>query len=67
MKYPTTGYVSVAVSDRSSPPAVFYKQDVLKNFAKFTRKHLSWELFCKKAAGIRLATLLKKKLRQALS
>ena len=67
MKYPTTGYVIVAVSDRSGPPAVFYKQDVLKNFAKFTRKHLSRDLFCKKVVGIRLATLLKKKLRQALS
>ena len=25
----------------------FYKIDILKNFAKFTRKHLCWSLFFK--------------------
>ena len=27
------------------PPEVFYKKAVLKNFAIFTGKHLSWNLF----------------------
>ena len=26
-------------------PEVFYKEDVLKNFAKFTGKHLCWSFF----------------------
>ena len=30
---------------RSSHPEVFYKNDVFKNFAKFTIKHLSQSLF----------------------
>ena len=35
---------------------------VLKYFAKFTGKHLCQSLFFNKAAGLRAATLLKKKL-----
>ena len=30
---------------KSSLPDVFFKKDVLKNFAKFTGKHLFWRLF----------------------
>ena len=41
---------------RSSYPEMFYKTDVLKNFAKFTGKHLCQTLFFSKV------TLLKKRL-----
>ena len=47
---------------RSSRTEVFCKKVVLKNFAKFTRKHLCQSLFFNKVAGLRPATLLKKKL-----
>ena len=40
---------------------VSYKKGVLKNFAKFTGKHLNQSLFfLKKVAGLQLATLLKR-------
>ena len=41
---------------------VFYKISVLKNFTKFTRRHLYWSLFLNKDAGLGTATLLKKKI-----
>ena len=44
-------------------PEVFSKRGVLKIFAKFKRKHLCWSLFFNKVAGLRLAILLKKRLR----
>ena len=47
---------------RSSRPEVFYKQSVLRNFAKFTEKHLCQSLFFNKVAGLRPAALLKKRL-----
>ena len=47
---------------RSSRPEVFYKRGALKNFAKFTVKHLCQSLFFNKVAGLRSATLLKKSL-----
>ena len=47
---------------RSSRPEVFCKKGVLKNFEKFTGKHLCHSLFFNKVAGLRPATLLKKKL-----
>ena len=47
---------------RSSRQEVFYKKDVLKNFAKFREKHLCQSLFFNKVAGLRSATLLKKRL-----
>ena len=40
-------------SDWSSRPEVFYKKGVLRNFAKFTRKHLCQSLFFNKVAGLR--------------
>ena len=49
---------------RSSRPEVFCKKDVLRNFAKFTGKHLCQSLFFNKVAGLRPATLLKKRLWQ---
>ena len=47
---------------RSSRPEVFYKKDVLRNFAKFTGKHLCRTLFFNKVAGLRPTTLFKKSL-----
>ena len=47
---------------RSSCPKVFCKKGVLRNFANFAGKHLCQSLFFNKAAGLRPATLLKKRL-----
>ena len=47
---------------RSSCSQMFFQIGVLKNFAKFTRKHQSQSLFFNKVAGLRPATLLKKRL-----
>ena len=41
---------------------MFHNKAVLKNFAKFTEKHLRWNLFANKVAGWRPATILKKRL-----
>ena len=45
---------------RSSRPKVFCKKGVLRNFAKFTGKHLCQRLFFNKVAGLSPATLLKR-------
>ena len=47
---------------RSSRPEVFCKKGVLKNFTKFTEKHLCQSLFLNKDAALRPVTLLKKRL-----
>ena len=47
-------------SYRSSRPEVFCEKGVLRNFAKFTGKHLYQSLFFNKVAGLRPATLFKK-------
>ena len=41
------------------------KKRFLKNFAKCTGKHLCQSLFFNKAAGLRSATILKKRLRHS--
>ena len=41
---------------------VLCKKGILKNFAKFTGKHLCQSLFFNKVAGLRPATLLKERL-----
>ena len=46
---------------------LFSKKCVLRNFAKFTGKHLYQSLFLNKVAGLRPATLLKEALAQAFS
>ena len=46
---------------RSSRPEVFCKKGFLKNFANFTEKHLCQSLLFNKVAGLRRATLLKKR------
>ena len=48
---------------QKQPPEVFYKKGVLKNFIKFTGKHLCRGLFFNKVENLRLATLLKTRLR----
>ena len=45
---------------RSSRPEVFCKKGALRNFAKFTEKHLCRSLVFNKIAGLRPATLLKR-------
>ena len=47
---------------RSSRPEVFCKKGGLRNFAKFTGKHLYKSRLFNKVAGLRPATLLKKRL-----
>ena len=51
-----------ATKFRSSRSEVFCKKVVLRNFAKFTGKHLCQSLFFNKVAGLRPVTLLKKRL-----
>ena len=46
---------------RSNRPEEFCEKVVLRNFAKFTGKHLCQSLLLNKVAGLRLATLLKKR------
>ena len=41
--------------NRSSHRRYFVKTGGLKNYAKFTRKHLCWSLVFRKVAGLRLA------------
>ena len=49
---------------RSSHQKCSMKKDVLKNFTKFTGKHLCQSLFLNKVAGFRTANLIKKRLWQ---
>ena len=49
---------------RNSRPKVFYDKSVLKNFSKFTGKHLCQSPFFNKVAGLRPATLFKKRIWQ---
>ena len=46
---------------------VFYRKVVLKNFAKFTRKHLWRSLFFNKVAGLACNLIKKETPEQALS
>ena len=53
----------ISVNNRSSSrPEVFCKKGILRNFAKFTGKHLCRNLFFNIVAGLRPATLLKMRL-----
>ena len=52
---------------RSSRPEVFDKKGVLRNFIKFTGKHLCQSLFFNRVAGLRPAFLSKKTLVQVFS
>ena len=53
----------VTLCFQKQPPEVFYKESVLRNFTKFTGKHLCQSLFFNKVACLRSATLSKKTLR----
>ena len=50
------------MSDRNSHRRCFVKKDVIRNFVKFTGKHLCQGLFFNKVADLKPATLLKKRL-----
>ena len=45
---------------QKQPPEMFCKKGVLRNFSKFTRKHLCQKLFFNKVPIVRHATLLTK-------
>ena len=49
------------INCRSSHPEMFCKKGVLRNFAKFTGKHVCQNLFFKKVAGLSPAGLLQKR------
>ena len=55
-------FLLIIISNRSSRPEGFCKKGFLRNFTKFTGKHLCQSLFFNKVAGLRPATLLKKRL-----
>ena len=48
--------------NRSNRPKVICKKGVLRNFAKFTEKYLCQSLFFNKIAGLKPATILKKRI-----
>ena len=54
-------YMSEFPTYRSIRPEVFCKKNVLRNFERFTGKHLCQSHFFNKVAGLRAATLLKKR------
>ena len=62
-KYITADLVSLILAEfRSSRPEVFCEKVILKNFAKFTGKHLFQIFIFMKVAGLRPASLLEKSL-----
>ena len=54
--------ITLVSNNQNQLPEVLYKKGVLLNFAKFTGKHPFQGLFFNKVAGLRPATLLKKRL-----
>ena len=54
--------ITMQMTTRSSHQRCSVRKGVLRNFPKFTRKHLCQVLFYNKAAGPKPATLLKKRL-----
>ena len=58
------GVFRTLLNVRSSRLEVFCRKGVLRNFAKFTGKHLRQSLSLNKVAGLRPGTLLKKRLRR---
>ena len=56
------GFRAELFKNKSSRPEVFCKKVVLRNFAELTGKYLCQSLFFNKFAGLRSATLLKKRL-----
>ena len=62
MKEKISAKNSILMIDRSSCPEVFCKKGILRNFAKFTGKHLCHSFLFNSVASLRPATLLKKRL-----
>ena len=62
LQYPISNIVRKLSMNRSSHQRCSTKKDVLRNFSKFTGKHLRQSLFFNKIAGLRPANLLKKRL-----
>ena len=62
MWYLNARQLAVINEDEEAVSGVLHKKIVLKNFTRFTGKHLRWSLFFNKVAGLRPATLLKKRL-----
>ena len=60
-QFPVFHVVEKQEKDKSSHQKCSVKEDVLKNFTKITGNHLCQSLFCYKVAGLRPATLSKKK------
>ena len=54
--------ITIQMTTRSSHQRCSARKGVLRNFSKFTRKHLCQVLFYKKVAGPEPATLLKMRL-----
>ena len=46
------------LKQRNSRPEVLCKKGIVRNFVKFTGKHLCYALFFNKVAGLRSSTLL---------
>ena len=53
---------TISIICRCSRRRCFVRKGILRNFAKFTGKHLCQSLFFNQTAGLRPATLLKKRL-----
>ena len=62
-----TEYLSQKAQSRSSRPEVLCKKGVLRNSAKFTRKHLCQSLFFNKVADLSLQLYKKETLAQVFS
>ena len=55
-------YVMFVQYVQKEPLEVFFKKDVLKNFANFTGKHPCWSLFFNKVTGLRASSFIRKRL-----
>ena len=49
-----TGIIIIILDIQKQPPEMFYEKCLLKNFAKFTGKHLWQSLFFNKVADLQL-------------
>ena len=61
-RFPLRDLLQISPLMKSSHQRCYMKKGVLRNFTKFKGKHLCQSLFFDKLAGLRPATLLKKKL-----
>ena len=61
---PLYKYIQGDKKQQKQPPEVLYEKSAIRNAAKFTGKHPYQSLFFNKVAGLRPATLVKKRLRR---